>query len=58
MSPNTTGNKNLDCIRTNELCLDIIKFSKERLNKNGIIISKLFMGEDFEEIKHAAKKYF
>jgi len=58
MSPNTTGNKNLDCIRTNELCLDIINFSKETLNKNGIIISKLFMGEDFEEIKQTAKKYF
>ena len=58
MAPNTTGNKNLDCIRTNQLCLDILDFSKETLNKKGIVVAKLFMGEDFEEIKLRAKKYF
>ena len=51
MAPNTTGNKNLDCIRTNQLCLDILDFSKQILNKKGVVVSKLFMGEDFEEIK-------
>ena len=58
MAPNTTGNKNLDCIRTNQLCLDILDFSKQILNKKGVVVSKLFMGEDFEEIKLRAKKYF
>mgnify|MGYP001226344307 CR=1 FL=1 len=58
MAANTTGNKSLDCIRTNQLCLDILDFSKEILDKKGIVISKLFMGEDFEEIKKRAKKYF
>ena len=58
MAANTTGNKSLDCIRTNQLCLDILDFSKEILNKKGIVISKLFMGEDFKEIKTRAKKYF
>ena len=58
MAPNTTGNKNLDCIRTNQLCLDVLEFSKERLSKKGAVISKLFMGEDFEEIKSRAKKHF
>ena len=58
MAPNTTGNKSLDCIRTNQLCLDILEFSKEKLNKKGVVISKLFMGEDFDEIKIKAKKYF
>ena len=58
MAANTTGNKNLDCIRTNQLCLDILDFSKETLNKKGIVVAKLFMGEDFEEIKLRAKKYF
>ena len=58
MAPNTTGNKSLDCIRTNQLCLDILEFSKERLSKKGVVVSKLFMGEDFEEIKVRAKKYF
>ena len=58
MASNTTGNKSLDCIRTNQLCLDILEFSKDRLNKKGVVISKLFMGEDFEEIKKVSKKYF
>ena len=30
MASNTTGNKSLDCIRTNQLCLDILEFSKEK----------------------------
>ena len=55
MAPNTTGNKSLDCIRTNQLCMDILEFSKDKLNKKGVVISKLFMGEDFEEIKKYQK---
>jgi len=58
MASNTTGNKSLDCIRTNQLCLDILEFSKERLSKKGVVVSKLFMGEEFEEIKTKAKKNF
>jgi 23S rRNA methylase len=30
MASNTTGNKNLDCIRTNQLCLNILDFPKEK----------------------------
>ena len=33
-------------------------FSKNNLDKNGVVISKLFMGEDFEAIKIYAKKTF
>ena len=58
MAPNTTGNKSLDCIRTNQLCLDVLEFSKDSLNKKGAVVSKLFMGEEFEVIKSTAKKYF
>ncbi len=58
MAFNTTGNKSLDCIRTNQLCLDILEFSRQRLNKKGVVVSKLFMGEDFDEVKIAAKKNF
>ena len=58
MAPNTTGNKSLDCIRTNQLCLDVLEFSKDSLNKKGAVVSKLFMGEEFEEIKNTSKKYF
>ena len=48
--------KVLDCIRTNQLCLDILDFSKEILSKKGVVISKLFMGDEFNEIKNKAKK--
>ncbi len=58
MAADTTGNKSLDCIRTNELCLEVLDFSKKVLTKNGVVISKLFMGEDFELVKLRAKKNF
>ena len=58
MAADTTGNKSLDCIRTNQLCLEVLNFSKNVLTKDGVVISKLFMGEDFEEVKRVAKKNF
>ena len=58
MASNTTGNKSLDSIRTNQLCLNLLDFSVEKLTKDGVVISKLFMGEDFNEIKNKAKKNF
>ena len=58
MAENTTGNKDLDCIRTNSLCLDVILFSLKLLKENGTMISKLFMGQDFNEVKDLAKSKF
>ena len=58
MAADTTGNKTLDCIRTNQLCAEVIGFSLKILKKNGVLVSKLFMGEDFIEIKDIAKSRF
>ena len=58
MASDTTGNKSLDCIRTNELCSKTLKFSLRILKGDGVLISKLFMGEDFEGVKNLAKKNF
>ena len=58
MAADTTGNKDLDCIRTNQLCAEVVNFSSKILKKNGTLVSKLFMGEDFIEVKDLAKKYF
>ena len=58
MAADTTGNKSLDCIRTNQLCADVIEFSSKNLKPNGVLISKLFMGEDFIEVKNLAKSKF
>ena len=55
---NTTGNKNLDCIRTNLLCAEVIEFSTQVLKSNGKLIAKLFMGEDFIAVKNLAKMKF
>ena len=58
MAENTTGNKSTDSIRTNNLCSEVINFSLKMLSQNGTLICKLFMGEDFLEVKNLAKKSF
>ncbi len=58
MAADTTGNKSLDSIRTNQLCAEIINFSQDVLKPKGVLVSKLFMGEDFLEVKNLAKSVF
>ena len=58
MAVNTTGIKNLDSIQTGELCKDAMFFAKDILKENGYFISKIFMGETFNEIVTDGKKIF
>ena len=58
MAADTTGNKSLDSIRTNQLCANVINFSREILKSKGVLVSKIFMGEDFLEVKNLAKSTF
>ena len=58
IAADTTGNKSLDSIRTNQLCTETIILSKEMLKPKGVLVSKLFMGEDFIEVKNLAKSIF
>ena len=58
MAADTTGNKSLDSIRTNRLCAEVINFSKDMLKPKGVLVSKLFMGEDFIEVKNLAISLF
>ena len=58
MAENTTGNKTVDSIRTNSLCIDVINFSLRMLSSNGTLVCKLFMGDEFLEVKNLAKKKF
>ena len=58
MAENTTGNKSIDSIRTNNLCSEVVNFSLKILNPKGTLVCKLFMGEDFLEIKNLAKSNF
>ena len=58
MAVNTTGIKNVDSIQTGELCKDAMFFAKDILKENGYFISKIFMGETFNEIVTDGKNFF
>jgi len=58
MAVNTTGNKNVDSLVTGELSMEAMSFSLKTLKKNGIFISKIFMGSSFNENVDLAKKNF
>ena len=58
MAENTTGNKNVDDISTGELCKKAMFFAKEILNKNGVFVSKIFMGSSFKEVISESKSIF
>ena len=55
---NTSGNKDLDSYRTGELCLRTMDLARKILHKDGVFLSKLFMGSIFIEIHKKANKYF
>ena len=58
MASNTTGNKELDSLRTGNLCINALEFSKKILNTNACFVSKIFMGSIFKEIRIQAKEIF
>ena len=58
MAASTSGNKDLDSYRTGELCLRAMDLGKKILHKDGVFLSKLFMGSIFTEIHKKANKYF
>jgi 23S rRNA (uridine2552-2'-O)-methyltransferase len=58
MATNTSGNKELDSYKTGELCINAMNLAKRILNKNGIFLSKIFMGSIFQEINKKAKESF
>ena len=58
MAADTTGNKDLDCIRTNALCAEVIEFSRFVIKENGTVIAKLFNGKDFINVKNLAQGKF
>ena len=58
MAANTTGNKSIDACRTGELCLSAMNLAIQILNKDGIFLSKIFMGSIYNEINEKAKNSF
>ena len=58
MAQNTTGNKNLDVILTNELSEEAMVFARETMKLNGTFITKIFMGSTFKEILALSRQFF
>ena len=58
MAVNTTGIKNIDSIKTGDLCKEAMVFSKDVISEKGFFISKIFMGSTFNEIVALGKKIF
>ena len=58
MASNTTGNKELDSLRTGNLCLNALEFSTKILKADAYFVSKIFMGAIFKEIQMRAKEIF
>ena len=50
MAVNTTGNKNVDSIVTGELSIEAMNFSLKILKKNGVFVSKIFMGSSLMKL--------
>ena len=58
MAENTSGNKALDTYRTGKLCLDAMSLATKILSKEGIFLSKIFMGSIYNEINEKANNCF
>ena len=58
MATNTSGNKALDTYRTGELCLEAMSLATKILTKEGVFLSKMFMGSIYDEINEKAKECF
>ena len=58
MAANTTGNRDLDSFRTGELSLNAMDLAKDILSRDGIFLTKVFMGSTFQDINDRAKNIF
>ena len=58
MAENTSGNKELDAYRTGQLCLDAMDLATKILSKDGVFLSKMFMGSIYSEINEKSKNCF
>ena len=58
MAANTSGNKSLDAYQTGQLCLDAMSLATKILTKEGVFLSKMFMGSIYNEINEKTKKCF
>ncbi len=58
MAPATTGRKDLDAIRSLELCKGAWEIARQTLVKNGSFVCKIFQGEDFKSFSDKVRASF
>ena len=58
MAVNTTGNKDLDAIKTNAIALDVVNLSKLILKTKSALLVKIFSGKDENILIKNAKDLF
>jgi 23S rRNA (uridine2552-2'-O)-methyltransferase len=58
MAPDTTGNKNVDAVRSFNLCQAALRIAKDLLVDGGSFICKIFQGEDFKKFTDSVKLSF
>ena len=58
MAPATTGQKDVDAVRSYQLCLTALQFADSLLVRGGNFVCKIFQGSEFGEFAAAVKKRF
>ena len=58
MAVNTTGNKDLDAMKTNSIALDVVNLSKVILKPKSFLLVKIFSGKDENILIKNAKDSF
>ena len=58
MAVNTTGNKDLDSIKTNSIALEVINLSKVILKPKSTLLVKIFSGKDENILIKNVKDFF
>ncbi|MBT5015871.1 RlmE family RNA methyltransferase [Candidatus Peregrinibacteria bacterium] len=58
LAPKTTGQHDVDAYHSAELNHAVLNFCEKHLKKRGYVITKIFQGEDFQQVVKRAKKKF
>ena len=58
MAVNTTGNKDLDAMKTNSIALDVVNLSRMILKTKSFLLVKIFSGKDEDILIKNAKDFF
>ena len=58
LAPKTTGQHDVDAYHSAELNHAVLDFCEQYLKKNGYLITKIFQGQEFQEVVSRAKKLF